>query len=110
MESIIRRLTNMKSSCSPLPLQQVPGLLPLGHLRSTVVVVLLPRGADVLCPIVSRLLALGKRYKRVNIQDHHPVTSNKGNTKALHLSSMKITHTHVNPSIIYHVRFSYTVL
>jgi hypothetical protein len=66
MESIIRRLTNMKSSCSPLPLQQVPGLLPLGHLRSTVVVVLLPRGADVFGPVIPRLIRLLENKQTFN--------------------------------------------
>lgn len=39
-----------------LPLQQVFGLLPLGDLGSTVVVVLLPRRADVLRPVISWVL------------------------------------------------------
>lgn len=40
--------------CSPL--QQVFGLLPLGDLGSAVVVVLLPRRADMLRPVVSWVL------------------------------------------------------
>lgn len=39
-----------------LPLQQVFGLLPLGDLGSTVVVVLLPGRADVLRPVISWVL------------------------------------------------------
>lgn len=39
-----------------LPLQQVLRLLPLGDLSSTVIVVLLPRGADVFCPVICWVL------------------------------------------------------
>lgn len=43
-----------------LPLQQVLGLFPLGDLSSTVVVVLLPRGANVLCPVICWVLVTRK--------------------------------------------------
>lgn len=38
------------------PLQKVLGLLPLGDLSSTVIVVLLSRGADVFCPVICWVL------------------------------------------------------
>lgn len=53
-----------------LPLQQVLGLFPLGDLSSTVVVVLLPRGANVFCPVICWVLVTRrkeKQHKQLNI-------------------------------------------
>lgn len=48
------------------PLQQVLGLLPLGDLSSTVIVVLLSRGADVFCPVICRVLLRHRDVKKKN--------------------------------------------
>lgn len=48
------------------PLQQVLGLLPLGDLSSTVIVVLLSRGADVFCPVICRVLFRHRDVKEKN--------------------------------------------
>lgn len=55
-----------------LPLQQVLGLFPLGDLSSTVVVVLLPRGANVLCPVICWVLVTRKIESQIVKKTLHP--------------------------------------